>query len=291
MFSMTGYGKAVGEIEGRKLSVELKAVNHRFLDVSVKMPKVLNACEDVVRKIIAEYVSRGHIDVYLNYSDGSEKLKRVEVDFGMAEGYIKAAAQLENRFFLDNNLSLTELMKMPDVMKIEAADEDEKLLEKLVTDTVNEACKNLNVMRSFEGAKLKENLRQRIDNVESYAETIKQMAPDVAKDYAQKLKERISEMLGDVQYDEARFLNEVAFFADKCNIDEEISRLFSHISHFNNILQQDAAAGKQLDFLVQELNRETNTICSKSNSAKLTAVALSLKNEIEKIREQVQNAE
>ncbi len=291
MFSMTGYGKAVKEEEGRKLSVELKAVNHRFLDLNIKMPRILNPCEDAVRKIISENVSRGHIDVYLNYSDNSDKLKQVRVDIGLADGYLKAAAELEDKFFIDNNFSLAELMKMPDVLKTEAEEEDETLLTHIVSEAVRSACDNLNAMRRFEGEKIKENLSRRIDNVEKFAVTIKDAAPSVTKEYADKLKERISEMLGDVQYDEARFLNEVAFFADKCNIDEEISRLFAHIAHFRSIIAEDNAAGKQLDFLVQELNRETNTICSKSNSAELTSVALSLKNEIEKIREQVQNAE
>lgn len=291
MFSMTGYGKAVKEEEGRKLSVELKAVNHRFLDLNIKMPRILNPCEDAVRKIISENVSRGHIDVYLNYSDNSDKLKQVRVDIGLADGYLKAAAELEDKFFIDNNFSLAELMKMPDVLKTEAEEEDETLLTRIVSEAVRSACDNLNAMRRFEGEKIKENLSRRIDNVEKFAVTIKDTAPSVTKEYADKLKERISEMLGDVQYDEARFLSEVAFFADKCNIDEEISRLFAHIAHFRSIIAEDNAAGKQLDFLVQELNRETNTICSKSNSAELTSVALSLKNEIEKIREQVQNAE
>ena len=291
MFSMTGYGKAVKEEEGRKLSVELKAVNHRFLDLNIKMPRILNPCEDAVRKIISENVSRGHIDVYLNYSDNSDKLKQVRVDIGLADGYLKAAAELEDKFFIDNNFSLAELMKMPDVLKTEAEEEDETLLTRIVSEAVRSACDNLNAMRRFEGEKIKENLSRRIDNVEKFAVTIKDTAPSVTKEYADKLKERISEMLGDVQYDEARFLNEVAFFAVKCNIVEEISRLFAHIAHFRSIIAEDNAAGKQLDFLVQELNRETNTICSKSNSAELTSVALSLKNEIEKIREQVQNAE
>mgnify|MGYP002802039042 FL=1 len=151
MFSMTGYGKAVKEEEGRKLSVELKAVNHRFLDLNIKMPRILNPCEDAVRKIISENVSRGHIDVYLNYSDNSDKLKQVRVDIGLADGYLKAAAELEDKFFFDNNFSLAELMKMPDVLKTEAEEEDETLLTRIVSEAVRSACDNLNAMRRFEG--------------------------------------------------------------------------------------------------------------------------------------------
>lgn len=292
MYSMTGYGKANVICEGRELTIELKAVNHRFLDLNIKMPKIFSCCEDILRKTIAQNVSRGHIDVYVNYSDKSEKEKHVDIDFGLAAGYVEAARQLAEKFEgIQNDFTLNSLMRIPDVLKAVAPEEDEEFLKSLVSKTVSIACDDLNEMRRFEGEKIKDDLLSRIDNVENFVVQIKEKAPDVAEEYSEKLKIRISEALADVDYDESKFLNEVAFFIDKSNIDEEIARLFSHVSHFRQLIGEDDCAGRKLDFLVQELNREANTICSKSNNAQLTSIALSLKNEIEKIREQVQNAE
>ena len=292
MYSMTGYGKANVVCEGRELTIELKAVNHRFLDLNIKMPKIFSCCEDILRKTIAQNVSRGHIDVYVNYSDKSEKEKHVDIDFGLAAGYVEAARQLAEKFKgIQNDFTLNSLMRIPDVLKAVASEEDEEFLKSLVSKTVSIACDDLNEMRRFEGEKIKDDLLSRIDNVENFVVQIKEKAPDVAEEYSEKLKIRISEALADVDYDESKFLNEVAFFIDKSNIDEEIARLFSHVSHFRQLIGEDDCAGRKLDFLVQELNREANTICSKSNNAQLTSIALLLKNEIEKIREQVQNAE
>ena len=292
MYSMTGYGKANVVCEGRELTIELKAVNHRFLDLNIKMPKIFSCCEDILRKTIAKNISRGHIDVYVNYSDKSEKEKHVDIDFGLAAGYVEAARQLAEKFEgIQNDFTLNSLMRIPDVLKAVAPEEDEEFLKSLVSKTVSIACDDLNEMRRFEGEKIKDDLLSRIDNVENFVVQIKEKAPDVAEEYSEKLKIRISEALADVDYDESKFLNEVAFFIDKSNIDEEIARLFSHVSHFRQLIGEDDCAGRKLDFLVQELNREANTICSKSNNAQLTSIALSLKNEIEKIREQVQNAE
>lgn len=292
MHSMTGYGKANVVCEGRELTIELKAVNHRFLDLNIKMPKIFSCCEDILRKTIAQNISRGHIDVYVNYSDKSEKEKHVDIDFGLAAGYVEAARQLAEKFEgIQNDFTLNSLMRIPDVLKAVAPEEDEEFLKSLVSKTVSIACDDLNEMRRFEGEKIKDDLLSRIDNVENFVVQIKEKAPDVAEEYSEKLKIRISEALADVDYDESKFLNEVAFFIDKSNIDEEIARLFSHVSHFRQLIGEDDCAGRKLDFLVQELNREANTICSKSNNAQLTSIALSLKNEIEKIREQVQNAE
>ena len=292
MYSMTGYGKANVVCEGRELTIELKAVNHRFLDLNIKMPKIFSCCEDILRKTIAQNISRGHIDVYVNYSDKSEKEKHVDIDFGLAAGYVEAARQLAEKFEgIQNDFTLNSLMRIPDVLKAVAPEEDEEFLKSLVSKTVSIACDDLNEMRRFEGEKIKDDLLSRIDNVENFVVQIKEKAPDVAEEYSEKLKIRISEALADVDYDESKFLNEVAFFIDKSNIDEEIARLFSHVSHFRQLIGEDDCAGRKLDFLVQELNREANTICSKSNNAQLTSIALSLKNEIEKIREQVQNAE
>lgn len=291
MLSMTGYGKAEAQINGKELIVELKAVNHRFLDVNIKMPRIFNAFEDTMRKIVASKISRGHVDVYVNYFDNSQDEKTVQVDLGLAKGYLTAARELQRNFFLADDFTLSRLMHSPEVLKVAPDEGDEQVLKALVEQAVSAACDNLNVMRSFEGEKLKADLQNRVANVENFVNKIAQKAPLVAKEYAEKLKQRISDALQGVQVDEGKFLNEVAFFVDKANIDEELARLTSHISQFRHIISAEKCEGKKLDFLVQEFNREANTICSKSNNAELTAVALELKNEIEKIREQVQNVE
>ena len=225
MYSMTGYGKANVVCEGRELTIELKAVNHRFLDLNIKMPKIFSCCEDILRKTIAQNVSRGHIDVYVNYSDKSEKEKHVDIDFGLAAGYVEAARQLAEKFEgIQNDFTLNSLMRIPDVLKAVAPEEDEEFLKSLVSKTVSIACDDLNEMRRFEGEKIKDDLLSRIDNVENFVVQIKEKAPDVAEEYSEKLKIRISEALADVDYDETKFLNEVAFFIDKSNIDEEIAR-------------------------------------------------------------------
>lgn len=230
MYSMTGYGKANVVCEGRELTIELKAVNHRFLDLNIKMPKIFSCCEDILRKTIAQNISRGHIDVYVNYSDKSEKEKHVDIDFGLAAGYVEAARQLAEKFKgIQNDFTLNSLMRIPDVLKAVAPEEDEEFLKSLVSKTVSIACDDLNEMRRFEGEKIKDDLLSRIDNVENFVVQIKEKAPDVAEEYSEKLKIRISEALADVDYDESKFLNEVAFFIDKSNIDEEIARLFSHV--------------------------------------------------------------
>lgn len=291
MYSMTGYGKGVAVIDGKELNVELKAVNHRFLDLNIKMPKIFNAYEDLLRKTISSKVERGHIDVYVNYADKGEREKNIEIDFGLAQGYVTAAQRLKEMFNMSNDFTLTSLVRTPDVLKVVAEDEDAELLAKLVENATEDACDSLNKMRGFEGEKLKADLQGKICNVKNYVDAINAKAPIVSQEYAKKLKIRICEALADVKYDESKFLNEVAFFVDKSNVDEEISRLYSHVGHFNEIIESNGSVGKKLDFLVQELNREANTICSKSNNADLTAIGLALKNEIEKIREQVQNAE
>ena len=225
MKSMTGYGKAFAEKEGRKIVVELKAVNHRFLDLNFKLPRAFAAFEDKIRRIVSARVVRGHVDVFLTYADNGLRPKRDE-------------------------------------------------------------------MRVAEGARLAADMGARIDEIENVLLSVKARAPFVAAEYRKKLAERIREAVGNsVEVDEARLLNEAAFFADKSNIDEEIERLASHIAQARKIMAQGGECGKKLDFLIQEFNRETNTICSKSNDLSLTEYGLKLKNEIEKLREQVQNIE
>lgn len=292
MKSMTGYGRASAEKEGRKIVIELKAVNHRFLDLGFRLPRAFAAFEDKIRKLISARVFRGHVDVFLTYADNGLRPKRVDADLQLAKGILDCAELLRREFDLVNDFQLNSLMKTPDVVTVTFDDDDPEILDALVTQAVSEALERLDEMRAAEGKKLALDMSARIDEIENILASIKERAPEVAAEYRRKLDERIRDVLkNSVEVDEARLLNETAFFADKSNIDEEIERLSSHIAQARKIMAQDGECGKKLDFLIQEFNRESNTICSKSNDIRLTDFGLKLKNEIEKLREQVQNIE
>ncbi len=289
MKSMTGYGKAEYAKEGITLNVEIKTVNNRNLDFNAKMPRAFICLEDQLRKTVAEYVLRGRVDLFINFSDRRESKNPVQVDLNKAREYYEALKTISSEFNLPFDASASFILKSPDVL-VEDIGTDIEDVKEAVIETVKKACENLNAMREIEGKKLIEDMLSRMDTIESLREKIKERSPLVALEHKKKLKERIEEALGDVKMDEVRLLNEIAFYTDKVNIDEELTRLGSHISQFRAIIKT-AGAGKKLDFLMQEFNREANTICSKSNDIEVTNYALSLKNEIEKVREQVQNLE
>ncbi len=291
MKSMTGYGKATGSNANKELTIELKSVNHRYLDVNVKMPRCFVAYEDLIKKQIATHINRGHIDVFVNYLDKNDTSKKVIIDFALAKNILDAAHSLKKEFDLKDDFQLNALLKTGDVMTFEVGDNDDEEMEKLIVSTIDNACEQLEKMRMVEGEKLTKGILERIAVVENYVKEIKEYAPKVVADYREKLTARITEALGNVALDEARLINEVAYFADKSNIDEEIDRLVSHIAQARKMLNSLEPNGRKLDFLIQEFNREANTICSKSNNVNVTNLAVELKNEIEKIREQIQNIE
>ena len=292
MKSMTGYGKATVTRDNAELTIELKSVNHRFLDVSTKIPRAFIAYEDVIRNGLSKGVSRGHIDVFLNYTLVGDTDKLVTVDMALAKGYVDAAQQLKEAFpDLHLDFNVNALMRSNEVLTLKQAEEDEKVLREMVVEAVDKAVQKLNAMREIEGNALRTDLLAKIDNVERLLEQVKKHAPAVAEQYREKLRARVTEALSGVELDESKLANEVCFFVDKSCIDEEITRLTSHIARAREILELNEPVGRKLDFLVQEFNRETNTICSKSSYLDLTNVALEMKNEIEKIREQIQNLE
>lgn len=292
MKSMTGYGKSIVSRDNKELTVELKSVNHRFLDISTKIPRMFIPLENVVRNGLSKGLSRGHIDVYINYSQSGDSDKTVKVDMSLATGYVNAAKQLAEVFpSLHYDFNINALMRSSDVLTLEQVDNDEDTLREMLEQAVSQAVDNLNAMREIEGNALKADLLKKIDNVERLLSTVKQYAPGVAEQYREKLKDRVTEALQGVDLDENKLINEVCFFTDKSCIDEEITRLQSHIARARELLALDEPVGRKLDFLVQEFNRETNTICSKSSYLELTNTALEMKNEIEKIREQIQNLE
>ena len=291
MFSMTGYGKGEYKQGGIELTVEIKTVNNRYLDVSVKSPKIFNAYEEAVRAQVREKLTRGHADLFINFVDKREKAKELYVDVAAAKGYYDAALKLKTLFPLHaDDFTLTTLLKSPDVVRQEDVQGADEALLAALHSALGMALENLNVMRRKEGEKLAQDMLSRMDEVERLVGIVKERAPLVSETYRNKLSERMKEVLSGVDFDETRLLTEVAVFADKSNVDEELTRLTSHISQFRSICREERV-GRKLDFLVQEFNRESNTICSKSNDLAVTNAGLALKNEIEKIREQVQNVE
>ena len=291
MLSMTGYGKGEYVKDGLELTCEIKTVNNRYLDVSVKAPRIFASYEDVVRNTVRKKLTRGHADVFVSLKDRRERPSALTVDVALASSYLSAVNTLKENFpSLADDVTLTSVLRYPEVLKQEdAVALDEELTTALDT-ALNLALDKLNEMRAVEGEKLKQDMLSRVATIEEIVGEISLRAPMIAKEYKEKLTARVKEYLGGAQIDEARILTEVAVFTDKSNIDEELTRLRSHIEQFRSI-SEEGIVGRKLDFLVQEFNREANTTCSKSNDVTITRAGLALKNEIEKIREQVQNLE
>lgn len=291
MLSMTGYGRGEYKNGGIELTVEIKTVNNRYLDVSVKCPRIFNAFEDIIRSQIREKLTRGHADVYIGFSDKREKERTVYLDEGAAKAYADAARRIKAMFpDAVDDFSVTNILRFPDVIKTEDVSNADDESVSALKAALSGALEKLNGMRKIEGEKLKADMLTRMDTIERLVAEIEKRAPLVAEGYKAKLESKIKKILDGVEPDEGRLLTEVAVFTDKSNIDEELTRLHSHVSQFREICK-DTLVGRKLDFLVQEFNRETNTVCSKSNDLEITRLGLALKNEIEKIREQVQNLE
>ena len=291
MNSMTGYGKGVAQKDGRELTVELKSVNHRFLDVSMRLPRVLSCIEDAIRTTIAARLARGHVDVFVNYRNTRSDAKDVRIDEALLHAYIVRACEANEKLNLTYDLTLSNALRLPDVTEIVPADEDTDALIALAKEATNQALDAMLVMRKAEGERLKAALTAGVDQMDTYREQILARAPFVAEDYRKKLNERIESVLSDAEIDRARLATEVALFADRCCIDEELVRLKSHITQFRAYLEASEPVGRNMDFIVQEMNRECNTIGSKANDAELTKAVLGCKAEIEKLREQIQNVE
>lgn len=291
MLSMTGYGRGEYKQGGIEITVEVKTVNNRYLDVSVKCPRIFIAYEDVIRAIVREKLTRGHADVYIGFSDKREKCRELSLDEATVLAYAKIARRVEELLpDAVKDFSVTGVLRYPDVVKNdESVSVDDGGIYALKT-ALSEALEKLNDMRGIEGEKLKADMLSRMESIESLVVSIEKRTPSVAEGYRTKLETKIRKILQETEPDEGRLLTEVALFADKSNIDEELTRLRSHISQFRQICSE-RLVGRKLDFLVQEFNRESNTICSKSNDLEITRLGLALKNEIEKVREQVQNIE
>ena len=291
MFSMTGYGKGSASTDGREMTVELKSVNHRYLDVGMRLPRHLAFLEEPIRSALTNRLSRGHVDVFVNYRNLRSDARTVEIDAPLLTAFVAAARQANETLCLQDDLSLTAALRLPDVSNVREADEDPEALLALLNATITGAIDALIVMRKQEGDRLSVYLGNCADTVASLTNQIAVRAPVVVEEYRIKLNERITQLLGNVEVDRARLATEVALFADKASIDEEITRLHSHLAALRELLVDQEPVGRKLDFVVQEMNREFNTIGSKANDGELTKLVLTGKAEIEKIREQVQNIE
>ncbi len=291
MLSMTGYGKGEYAEGGLELTCEIKTVNNRYLDVSIKAPRIFAAYEDVIRTTVRKKLTRGHADLFISVKDKRERSSTLTLDLALANAYVSAAKRVKESFpEIPDDLTLTSLLRYPDIVKQEDGQSLDEELTNALNIALHIALDKLNEMRLIEGEKLKEDMLARVATIEKTVEEISLRAPMLAEEYRAKLTAKVKDYLEGAAIDEGRILTEVALFADKSNIDEELTRLRSHIQQFRDICNE-GIVGRKLDFLVQEFNREANTTCSKSNDVAITRAGLNLKNEIEKIREQVQNLE
>ena len=291
-YSMTGFGRGEKVFDTRKYSVELKSVNSRFCDINVRLPRLFNFAEVDVRRIITERLVRGKIDCYINYNDTENAGQTVTVNEGLAKAYSDAARQLSEVSGREDDFKATDLAGFQDVLSIEQKSIDEARAAEELTETLNVAIDGMLAMRKREGDNLCASILSKVDLLEKIRNDIFTHAPSVIETYREKLTARIDEILSSDQrafYDDNRLAAEVAVFADKCAIDEELTRLSSHIAQARKILSGDGAVGKQMDFLIQEINREVNTTGSKANDIEITNNVLLCKNIVEEMREQVQN--
>ena len=293
--SMTGFGRGEYADETGKVTVEIRAVNHRYLDISVKMPRRYSFAEEAIKAAIKEKLSRGKVEVNVSIDNAGKSDSDVKLDADLAAKYYDALSTLRDSFEFgeESKVSLSLLARMPDVIKTSAAEEDEETMTQRLVSATRKAAEDICAMRETEGAKLAADLEARADIVSDIRTRIEKRAPEIEKEYAAKFKARVEELLDGVyEVPEERIALEAAIFADKANITEELVRLDSHVSQLRAFLKTDGEAiGKKIDFLIQEMNREANTIGSKSNDREITSMMLDLKAEIEKIREQVQNIE
>lgn len=289
--SMTGFGRCEEVGEERKIIVEMKAVNHRYCDISIKMPKKLSFFEAGIRNVLKQYIGRGKVDVFITYEDFTENNVCVKYNEDIAKVYFKYLVRMSENFQIENDIRVSNLSRFPDVFTLEEQSIDEQELWKIVEKAVKTAAEQLVETRIAEGLNLKKDLLLKLDGMTDYIGYIEERSPQIVAEYRQKLTAKVSELLGDTKLDESILATEVTVFADKICVDEETVRLRSHILNMKATLEDGEGIGRKLDFIAQEMNREANTILSKANDINITNKAIDLKTEIEKIREQIQNIE
>jgi len=290
--SMTGYGKGEAENQLYKLKIEIKSVNHRYLDINVKLPRYLIYLEEGIKKLIKEKINRGKVDVFVSFDFADASSVEVKVDIPLARSFKQALEELKVELEIEDSIRLNNILSISDVIKTEKKELDEDLVWETIKESTESALNRILQMREYEGGQLKLDILKKLDNIVAISERIEKRAPLVIEEYKGKLNERIQSILEDKTIvDPDRLAMEVAIYADKSSIDEELTRLKSHVLQLKAILSEDDAIGRKLDFLIQEFNREVNTIGSKSSDTEIVKAVVELKSEIEKIREQVQNIE
>lgn len=289
--SMTGYGKSEQTIDLLNVTVEIKSVNHRYFEFSARVPREYGFLEEKLKKYCNSLITRGKVECYVSVEDLEEREMEVNVNETLAAGYVKALKELSERFGLKDDISAVTLSRYPDVITLHKASEDEERIWNAVKTVAETAVSKFIEMRETEGSKLRGDILSRADYIIECVEFIEGRSPETVREYNEKLKQRMKELLGDVAVDEQRLLNEAAIYADKIAVDEETVRLRSHISQLREFMNSSEAIGRKLDFLVQEINREANTIGSKAQDVDIAKKVIAIKAEVEKIREQVQNIE
>ena len=291
MNSMTGYGLFERKCEDFYIKVEMKSVNNRYLDMNVRMPSSIMYAEEAVRSFIKSKIKRGKVDVFINFEYLDSSQVEIDIDYELLNKYISISKELEENYGLSSDLSFSKIMKDSNIVKAQKADFDGDYIKEELLKVLDEAAKDFLKSRAFEGEKIREDFKVKLDEVERLTYFIEERAPLSLKENENRLRERIAEFLQSSEVNEDRILTEIAIMLDKLSIDEEITRLKIHIQNFNDIINEEGPIGRKLDFLIQELNREANTIGSKSNDIEITSAVVMLKSEIEKLREQAQNVE
>lgn len=289
--SMTGFGRSEIVSENRKIAVEIKSVNHRFLEMGIKLPKKLNVFEARIREVVKKYVSRGKVDVFITYEDNSDSNVNIKYNEAAAREYMEIFRQMEEQFAIRNDITVGALSRCPEVITMQEAKENEDELWSLIQTAVEQAGEELVRARITEGENLRRDLLHKLDNMEERVGYIEERSPQLVSEYRKKLETKLSEVLADTSIDENRIAAEVILYADKICVDEETVRLRSHIAHARQCLSEEGGIGRKLDFIAQEMNREANTTLSKANDIEISNAAIDLKTEIEKVREQIQNIE
>lgn len=290
--SMTGFGRCEAADEERKFTVEMKGVNHRYLDANIRMPKKLNFFESAIRSLLKESVHRGKVDIFITYEDFSESQVSLKYNETLAAEYLEKFKMMEEKFSLENDIRVSTLSRYPEVLTMEEKMDDEEELWKGLKKALDGAIAQFVQTRTVEGENLKKDLITKLDGMLELVGQIEERAPKIIAEYREKLEGKVKELLEDTQIDEGRIASEIVIFADKICTDEEVVRLRSHVEHMKTTLQSDdSGIGRKLDFIAQEMNREANTILSKANDLETSNIGIELKTEIEKVREQIQNIE
>lgn len=291
LLSMTGYGSAKGSVEGQEITVELKSVNNRYLDCSVRLPRNFLFAEDTVKQAVSAGVSRGKVDVFVSAQASQDSGTVVSVNEELARGYRDAVARIAETLGLESGLNAFSLARFPDVLTVERCELDKDKAAAALSEITAKAVEEFNAMREREGERLRRDMLGKLETIEGLVSVVEERSPQTVKEYRERLEARLRDILADRSLDEQRVITEAAIFADRTAVDEETVRLRSHIAQFRTMLEEGSPIGRKMDFLVQEFNRESNTIGSKCSDASLAKVVVDLKSEIEKIREQLQNVE